>query len=99
MSKNRGQAPLPVAVVTNLPVLALRVTVLALPVPRPTRSVVVVLGDAFACLVVTNRPVRALRLTDRAMRSPTSQRDPDLQSSKTIWAFASARRMVDAHTT
>ncbi|WP_439427346.1 hypothetical protein [Micromonospora sp. LA-10] len=54
-----------VAAVTNRPVLALRLTVRVLLVPRPTRSVVVVRGDRTAVLLRTNRPVLALRATVR----------------------------------
>jgi hypothetical protein len=54
-----------VAAVTNRPVLALRLTVWLLLVPRPTRSVVVVRGDRAAVRLLTNRPVPALRDTLR----------------------------------
>lgn len=58
-----------VASVTNRPVEADRFTLWPFPVPKPTRSVVVVRGDLEAAALVTKRPVRALRLTDRAMVS------------------------------
>jgi hypothetical protein len=58
-----------VASVTNRPVEADRFTLRSFPVPKPTRSVVVVRGDREAAALVTNRPVLALRLTDRAMVS------------------------------
>ena len=53
-----------VPAVTNLPVDADRFTVRLLPVPLPTRSVVVFPGHRAVVALLTNRPVPALRFTD-----------------------------------
>jgi hypothetical protein len=53
--------------VTNLPVPAERLTVVLFEVPRPTFSVVVVLGFRRAVELFTKRPVLALLLTLRAI--------------------------------
>ena len=58
---------LPVAVVTNRPVEAERVTARVLPVPEPTRSVVVLPGQRAAVALLTKRPLDADLLTDLAM--------------------------------
>ena len=55
---------------TNRPVMVERWTVVLLDVPRPIRSVVVVLGLRRAVEAFTKRPVRALLLAVRAMGSP-----------------------------
>lgn len=57
----------PQRVVTKRPEVADRVTPRVLALPPPTRSVVVVFGDRFACPLVTNRPVRALLEIDRPL--------------------------------
>ena len=65
-----------VAPLTNLPVEAERLTDRLLPVPAPTRSVVVFPGHRTVVAFETNRPVLALRLTLRAMAGPPFERDP-----------------------
>lgn len=57
----------PQRVVTKRPVVEERVTGVEFDVPGPTRSVVVVRGDRFACALVTNRPVFELRATERPL--------------------------------
>lgn len=57
----------PQRVVTKRPVREERVTAVEFDVPGPTRSVVVVRGDRFACALVTNRPVFELRATERPL--------------------------------
>lgn len=57
----------PQRVVTKRPVVEERVTDVEFDVPGPTRSVVVVRGDRFACALVTNRPVFELRATERPL--------------------------------
>lgn len=52
---------------TNRPVIVERWTVVALDVPRPTRSVEVVRGLRRAVEAFTKRPVRALLLAVRGM--------------------------------
>lgn len=58
-----------VAPVTKRPVDADRFTLLALPAPEPTRSVVVLAGQRAAVALLTNRPELALRFTLFAMLS------------------------------
>lgn len=65
-----------VAPLTNLPVVAERLTDRLFPVPAPTRSVVVLPGHRAVVAFETNRPVLALRLTLRAMVGPPFERDP-----------------------
>jgi hypothetical protein len=57
------------AFVMNRPVAALRLTVVLLDVPLPTRSVVVLLGHRAAAAFETNLPVLALLLTDPPRRA------------------------------
>lgn len=71
---------------TKRPVEAERVTVRLLPVPEPTRSVVVFPGHRAAAARETKRPLDALRLTERAIAAPPSRFTPGRR------ALASVRR-------
>jgi hypothetical protein len=64
------------ALVTNLPDDAERFTERLLPVPEPTRSVVVLPGQRAAAALVTKRPDEAERFTERGIVAPFLNTNP-----------------------